>query len=148
MFYTSIAIPVDSIDPDEEEFEVTENKGTTVDIQYNWAALLLWPVRQWTAVDALDTMVRASEQDVKNNEKGAGLIMVTKDMREIHKAHMVAHLLNFCNHYCYRLLLDNKELIVECLYIVVKVASSYGGTVKNDSFCGVVSTIANQACIT
>jgi len=128
-----------TIDPDEEEFEeATGNEGATVDKQYNWAALLLWPVKQRTAVVGLHIMVGIFEQDVKNNKKEADLIVVAKDiLREMHKRSNGTLSLEFLRSL---LLLDNKELIIECLDTIVKATSCYSGFIEDGWFCSTIGS--------
>ena len=55
------------IDPDDENFqEATGNEGATLDKQYHWAALLLWPVKKRTVmVDQSTSEPPAKKQKVK-----------------------------------------------------------------------------------
>jgi len=70
----------DTVDPDEEDFEeATGNEGATVDKQYNWAALLLWPVKQRTAVIGLDAMVEIFVQKIED-KKDTRLVAVAKEI--------------------------------------------------------------------
>jgi len=129
----------DTIDPDEEEFEeATGNEGVTVDKQYNWTALLLWPVKQRTAVVGLHRMVGIFEQNVKKNKNGAGVIGIAKDiLREMHKRSSGSLSLEVLQSL---LLLDNKELIIECLEIIVKATSSYRSFMEDDFFCSTIGS--------
>ena len=133
----------DSIDPDEEEFEeATGNEGATLYKQYNWAALLLWPVKQRAAVIGLDNMIQIFEQDIKKGKNETRLVAAAKEimagLRDGFGASTYVRVLQSL------LLLDNKELIVECLDTIVKNTSSYSNIVGSSSFCKAVSTIGNK----
>ena len=132
----------DTVDPDEEDFEeATGNEGATVDKQYNWAALLLWPVKQRTAVIGLDAMVEIFVQRIED-KKDTRLVAVAKEiMTEMRNSLDTSSCVEFLKSL---LLLDNKELIVECLDTIVKASSSYSGIIGNDSFCGLISTIGKK----
>ena len=69
--------------------------------------------------------------------------MAAKDiMREIRKSSIGGSSLEFLQSL---LLLDNKELVVECLDTVLKATSCcYSGIIWNDSFCSLVSTIGSK----
>ena len=76
----------DSIDPDEENIDnegAMGNAAATLDKQYNWAALLLWPIKQHTAVTGVSNMVSLFKQDVRTEKDG--LVDTANDiLRKIH----------------------------------------------------------------
>ena len=133
----------DTVDPDEEEFEeATGNEGATVDKQYNWAALLLWPVKQRAAVIGLDNMVELFEQDVKNTKNQTGLVDIAKEiMTGMCNSSDTNSFVKFLQSL---LQLGNKELIVECLDTIVRATSSYSDIIGNNSFCSIISTVGDK----
>ena len=75
----------DDIDPDKEEFEeATGNTGATLDRQYSWAALLLWPCKNLAINAGFSNVILSLQQDLLDQtlskDKRAGLKMVAKDI--------------------------------------------------------------------
>lgn len=75
----------DTIDPDEEEFEeATGNEGATLDKQYNWAALLLWPSKNRTTNIGITNMIHLLKKDLLDptfsQDKKTALEAVAKDI--------------------------------------------------------------------
>ena len=63
----------DTIDPDQENLDDEDamgNGGATIDKQYNWAVLLLWPIENRTDVVGTSNMVRLFKQDVRAEKGG------------------------------------------------------------------------------
>ena len=71
-FAKKYLVPTDffsGIDPDDENFqEATGNEGATLDKQYRWAALLLWPVKKQTVTSDHST----SEPPTKKQKVKSG----------------------------------------------------------------------------
>ena len=133
----------DTIDPDDEEFEeATGNEGATVDKQYNWAALLLWPIRKRTAVMGVSNMARLFKQDVDAGRKD--LDEVAKDIiREMRRNDpSVESCLTFLHSL---LVLGDKKLIASMLDVMagVKGSYSYSSGFIDDSFASLVMSIAH-----
>ena len=127
------------VDPYKEDFqEATGNEGATVDKQYHWAALLFWPVRKCTTVIGVSNMIELFEQDVKRNQKDAGLVPVAKDIIKELPRSSVKSSLNFLQTL---LLIGKVELIVECLDVIVANMDKYNYYVDDTSFSSVVSAI-------
>ena len=133
----------DTIDPDEEEFEeATGNEGATVEKQYNWAALLLWPVRKRTAVIGVSNMARVFKQDVDTGKKD--LDDVAKDIiREMrHNSPSVQSCLSFLHSLQ---VLGDTKLIAEMLDVVVNIKESYNSSYISDAtFASSVMSIAHK----
>ena len=75
----------DDIDPDKEEFEeATGNEGATLDRQYSWAALLLWPCKNRAINVGFSNVIRSLRQDLLDQtlskDKRAGLKTVAEDI--------------------------------------------------------------------
>ena len=73
----------DTIEPVEEELEeATDNGGATIDKRYNWAALLLWPIKNRSAVIGESDMVSLSKQDVRPEEDAGAHDIIRKARSE------------------------------------------------------------------
>ena len=75
----------DNIDPDNEEFEeATGNAGATLDRQYSWAALLLWPCKNREINAGFSNVILSLRQDLLDQtlskDKRAGLKTVAEDI--------------------------------------------------------------------
>ena len=73
----------DNTKPDAKEYEeATGNEGASIDKQYNWTALLFWPVRKRTAVIGMDNLIQLFKQDVDAGKKGLNNV-AREIMREV-----------------------------------------------------------------
>ena len=134
----------DTIDPDEEEFEeATGNEGATVDKQYNWTALLLWPIRKRTDVIGMSNMVSLFKQDVDAGKKG--LDNIARDiMREMrHNIPSVKSCLSFLHAL---LVIADTKLIAEMLDVIAGYTVSYSNYsfIEDTTFYGFVKSISHK----
>ena len=134
----------DTIDPDDEEFEeATGNEGATVDKQYNWAALLLWPIRKRTAVMGVSNMTRLFKQDVDAGRKDLGDVAkdIIREMR--HNGPSVESCLTFLHSL---LVLGDKKLIADMLGVIAGIKGSYGYSSGfiDEAFATSVMSIAHK----
>ena len=134
----------ETIDPDKNEFEeATGNEGASVDKQYNWTALLLWPTRKRPAVIGVSNMVELFKQDINAGKKG--LVNVARDIiREMHhKEPSIESCLSFLHSL---LLLADTKLIVEMLDVIagIKHSYSYNCVIGSSTFCDLVLSIASK----
>ena len=132
----------ETIVPDQKEFEeATGNEGASVDKQYNWTALLMWPTRRRAAVIGIGNMVELFKQDVHANKKG--LDNVARDIiREMHnKDPSVESCLLFLH--SLQVMPDTK-LIAEMLDILAgnKECYRYNNVIGYSSFSSLVLSIA------
>ena len=58
------------------------DEGATVDKQYNWSALLLWPIKKCTAVIGVSNMIEFFKQDVDTGKRDM-VDVAMEIMREI-----------------------------------------------------------------
>ena len=120
----------DTIDPDNEEFEeATGNEGATLDKQYNWAALLLWPSKNRTLnlgttniIHLLEKeLLHGSSQDKKTSEVVAKDLfrLLADDCAYSVRTEILVSFLRSLG------ILDNVGLISEFLEIIAKPAYRY-----------------------
>ena len=134
----------ETIDPDQKEFEeATGNEGASVDKQYNWTALLIWPKRKRAAVIGISNMVELFKQDVHANKKG--LDNIARDIiREMHNKNPSVE---SCLLFLHSLqLMPDTKLIIEMLDILAgnKECYRYNNVVGNSSFCSLMLSIASK----
>ena len=135
----------DTVDPDEEEFEeATGNEGATVDKQYNWAALLLWPKRKRTAVIGVSNMARLFKQDVDAGRKDVDDIArdIIQELR--HDSPSVQCCLSFLHSLQ---VLGDTKLIAETLDVIAGIKESYsysGNFIEDATFSSSVMSIAHR----
>ena len=134
----------DTIDPDEEEFEeATGNEGATVDKQYNWTALLLWPTMKRTAVIGVSNMVKLLKRDVDAGKKG--LDNVAQDiLREMHhNSPSIKSCLSFLH---ILLRIGDTKLIAEMLDVIagIKESYSYDSFIEDTTFFSSVMAIGSS----
>ncbi|XP_065882896.1 uncharacterized protein [Dysidea avara] len=145
MFSTDSLVPndfFDSINPDDVKYdEGTEDEEGTLVKWYQWAALLLWPVKRNTAVIGLGKMIDLFRIEVEKNRKNVGLITVAKDIFvELRHAPVMVNCLSFLQAL---LVFDNEDFIVDCLNII-PAASYYYHCVDDADFPMVVSIIGSK----
>ena len=70
----------DDRDPDDEDVHVTGNEGVTVDKQYNWAAILLWPSKNRIQNLGLENVVHVLKEDVQKHPNSADVEVFAKDI--------------------------------------------------------------------
>ena len=133
-----------TIDPDEEEFEeATGNEGATVDKQYNWTSLFLWPVRKRPAVIGVLNMVRLFKQDVDAGKSGVN--DVAKDiLRELRCSGLSVQ---SCILFLHALqVIGNTKLIAEMLDVIVGIKETYsfGSFIEDATFCSSVMAIGHK----
>ena len=134
----------ETIVPDQKEFEeAIGNEGASVDKQYNWTALLMWPTRRRAAVIGIGNMVELFKQDVHANKKV--LDNVARDIiREMHnKDPSVESCLLFLH--SLQVMPDTK-LIAEMLDILAgnKECYRYNNVIGYSSFSSLVLSIASK----
>ena len=137
----------DDLDPDKEEFEeATGNEGATLDKQYNWAALLVWPSKNRTVNIGIANVVRLLKKDLLgptlSQEKKAKLDAVAKD---IISASSTAFPTEECVSFLQSLqCLDNVELISEFLGVIASSTSVHDRLISNPSFGDEILTIGTK----
>ena len=134
----------DEIDPDEEEFEeATGNEGATVDKQYNWTALLLWPTMKRTTVIGMNNTVQLFKQDIDAGKKG--LDNVARDiMREMCNG---SPSIQSCLSFLHALQgIDDTKLIAEMLDVMAGIEEScgFGSFIEDDTFYSSVMAIGHK----
>jgi len=131
------------INPDREDFqEATGNEGASVDKQYHWAALLLWPVRKCTAAIGVSNMIELFEQNVKKNQKDPSLVPVAKAiLKELQSSSTVKSSLKLLQAL---LLIGKVELVIECLDVIVATMNNYSYYVDDTSFPSIVSAVGSK----
>ena len=114
----------DTIDPDQEEFEeATGNEGATLDKQYNWTALFLWPSRKRPSVIGISTMVKLFQQDVDAARRGLDdvarnmLIEIRRSRPSVHTCILFLQALQ---------VVGDIKLIAEMLDVIAGIKESYG----------------------
>ena len=133
-----------AVDPDQEEFEeATGNEGATVDKQYNWTALLLWPVRKCPAVIGVPNMVQLLKQDVDAGKNGVDAVArdILREMRQGGPS------VQSCIQFLHALqVIGDTKLITEMLDVVagVKESYSFGSFIENDTFCSSVMAVGHK----
>ena len=145
--YTESFVPEDffhTIDPDEEEFEeATGNEGATLDKQYNWAALLLWPIGKRMSVIGVSNMIKFLKQDVDAGKKDLDSTArdIMKEMRSVNPGHQS----------CLALLralqeIGDTKLIAEMLDVIAGIKDSYNFNciIKDTTFCSLLMSIAHR----
>ncbi len=121
----------DSRSPDEEDFaEATGNEGATVDKQYNWAALLIWPLRNRIRNLGPTNMVRLLKSELQDQpisqERAAELEVVARDLIKCSSPDSSVSLLQSLQR------LGKVELVVEFLDHVA--SSLYRSVIGKPSF--------------
>ena len=137
----------DTIDPDQEELEeAMGNGGATLDKRYNWAALLLWPLRKRISVKGVQNMVTLFKQDVDAGKKD--LENDARDLiRELHNEDSIMSREQTYLTFLHALeVLANAELITKMLNGIATIRSSYGiGTIiENPTFFSLLISIAHK----
>ena len=135
----------DKIDPDQEEFEeATGNEGATLDKQYNWTALFLWPSRKCPTVIGIDNMIELFQQDVDAAKRG--LDDVARDiLMEMRRSGPSVH---SCILFLRALqVISDTKLIAEMLDVIAGIKESYGcygSFIGHASFCSSVMDIGHK----
>ena len=129
----------DTMDPDEQEYEeATGNEGASLDKQYNWAALLLWPTEKRMTVIGLENMIELFKQDVdagkKDLDSTARYLM--KEMRSRNLE------IQSCNTFLLALQeIADTQLIAEVLDVIATDEDSYR-FVEDTTFCCLLISIS------
>ena len=132
----------DTIDPDEKKYEeATGNEGATLDKQYNWAALLLWPTGKRMTVIGLSNMIELFKQDVdarkKDLDSTARYLM--KEMRSSNP--------EFQSYLTFLLALQetaDTQLIAEMLDVIAGMEASYrfNSFIEDTTFCSLLISVS------
>ena len=134
----------DALKPDEKEYEeATGNEGATVGKQYNWTALLLWPIKKRTAVIGVDNMIEYFKQDVDTGKGGLD-DKAREVMREIRRNRpWFELLLQFLD---ILQVIDDTKLITEMMDVIASTAKCYyyRSFIENDTFYSSVMAIAHK----
>ena len=143
--YKSSLVPedfFDAFDPDEKEYkEATGNEGATVDKQYKWSALLLWPIKKRTAVIGAGNMIEFFKQDVDTGKRD--LVDVAREiMRKLHYTSVQSGL-QFLDALQ---VIGNAKLIAEVLDVIADIngSCSYGSFIEDASFCSSIASIGHK----
>lgn len=136
-----------SIEPDKEDFEDTGNEGTTVDKQFKWAALLLWPSKNRMAnLGITDTI-----HSLKNDQLD---LSISQDK----KIEIAKYLIRSCGSHHHGCLstegyvsllqslqsLGNVELISEFLGVIASSMYDHGCLMVNFPFTNEILTIGSR----
>ena len=131
-------------DPDKEEFDegTDEEEEDMIVKYYHWAAFLLWPMKRNAAVIGLRTMIDLFQIEAKQNRRNACLNAAANDIfEEMHHYTSVFYGLRFLKAL---LVLDNKELIIQCLNSLPKTSHCYHHCMEYTDFPMTVSIIGNK----
>ena len=136
----------DTVKPDHEELEeAMGNGGATLNKRYNWAALLLWPIKKRMAVKGVENMVKLFKQDVDAGKTKNDLDSTARDLiREMcHKHLPVEPYVTFLH--ALQVLADTK-LIAEMLDKIAGINDSYSFNhfIDDTTFCSLLFSIARQ----
>ena len=98
------------------------NEGATINKQYNWSILLLWPIKMHTAVIGVNNMIEFFKQDVDTGKRD--LVNVAREiMRELrHTRPSVQSSLQFLD---VLQVIGNAMLISEMLDVIADINGSY-----------------------
>ena len=129
----------DTIDPDEEKIEeATGNAGATLDKQYNWAALFLWPFKQDIPI-GLSEMIRLFTQDAKAQKDD--LVDSANDIMKQARCEGLSVDLSLSFLHALKKI-GNSKLIAELLDIIA--SSVKYSIIENSTFCSLIMSIGHK----
>ena len=145
--YMSSFVPenfFDAIDPDEKEYkEATGNEGATIDKQYNWTALLLWPIKKRMAVIGVDTVIKFFKQDLDAGKKDLDDVAreILKEIR--HARPSVQSGLIFLDALQ---AIGDAKLIAEMLDVIAVINGfyRYDSFIEDATFCSSITSIGQK----
>ena len=123
--------------------KATGDEGASIDLYFQWPALLLWPVKKRTAVKGGSNMVKLFVEDVTKNKAAADIAALAKDvLREMRASWFnIDAYLQFLRAL---MSIGNVELIIQCLNILPCVVDKYPCFLANNSLHEIVLTLIDD----